>query len=249
LLVGLEIGLGLARKISTPAWVWIPALLFFLLILPTQNLGVRYLLPAYPFLILLAGQAAGWLWNWVPTNAPRAGKILTAALLIWHPATALLNEGRFLSYFNDLISENYKIHFLGDSNLDWGQGEKKLAETARDEGWSQIKLAQVGGIDLSLYGLKAEGWTQKDLTGPQPGFVYLVNAGFLQLGPLFYPHLEPLAKSWISTNPPTGRIGDTWFYWEIPGIPLPDPSKPLGSVQTSATRYQKFIHPPVGGKF
>jgi hypothetical protein len=146
-----------------------------------------------------------------------------------------------LSYFNDFVPPQKKIYLLADSNLDWGQDEKRLAQTAAQRGWTQIKTAQWGGADLSLYGLKAEPWTKRDLAQPQPGRVYVVNAGFLQLGPVFYPDLEPMAQSWMSTLPPSGQVGDSWFYWEIPGNLTPDPSGTLPSIRTAGTLYPEEI--------
>jgi hypothetical protein len=233
--------LAARKKNSLKNWEWIPPILFFGAILPVQNLGVRYLLPATPFFILLAGRAAGWLWNLKLKKAPRSGKLLTAGLLFWSLATALLSNANLISYFNDLVPDQKKVYFLGDSNLDWGQDEKRLCETVRQKGWTRLKLAQFGGADLSLYGLKAQSWTAKDFKGPQPGFIYLVNLGLLQLGPVFDADLEPLAQSWMAALPPTGRIGDTWLYWEMPGNPILDSSKPIASVRTAGVHYQEEI--------
>src|ERR1700722_10408003 len=248
LLLLLALGLGAQRKMLIPPWVWLPAVLFFLSILPVQNLGVRYLLPAYPFFILMAAQAAAWLWTFKPKPAPKAGKLLVGGLLLWHLATALLNNNSLLSYFNDFVPDQKKIYLLADSNLDWGQDEKRLAQTAVQKGWTHVKAAQLSGADLLLYGLTVEPWTKQDLNGPQAGWVYVVNAGFLQLGPIFYPELEPLAKSWMTTLPPTGQIGDTWFYWEIPGTVKPDHSEPLPSLRTAGTFYQSEIKTASGGR-
>ncbi len=237
----LALGLARQKKILFPTWVWLPAAVFFISIVPVQNLGVRYLLPAYPFVILMAAQAAGRLWTFKLRSAPKLGKILVIALLMWHSETALINHSDLLSYFNDFVPPQKKIYCLADSNLDWGQDEKRLAQTAAQRGWIQVKAAQLGGVDLSLYGLKAIPWTKRDLSQPQPGQVYVVNASFLQLGPVFYPDLEPLAKSWMGALPPSGQVGDTWFYWEIPGILTPDPSAALPSIRTAGTLYQDEI--------
>jgi hypothetical protein len=233
--------LAVRKKISIQNWEWIPAFLFFLFILPVQNLGVRYLLPATPFFILLAARAAAWLWNLKPKKAPRSGKLITAGLLTWSLATAFVNNANLISYFNDFVPDQKKVYLLGDSNLDWGQDEKRLSQAVLQKGWTRLKLAQFGGADLALYGLKAQSWSEKDLKGPQPGFVYLVNLGFLQLGPVFDPDLEPLAQGWMAALPPTGRIGDTWLYWEIPGNPGFDSSKPIASVRTAGLHYQEEI--------
>jgi hypothetical protein len=214
-----------------PPWNWLPPFIFFLAIIPVQNIGIRYLLPAYPFFILMASGAAGELWTWKASQGRNIGKLAVIGLLFWHVTSVLASAPNMISYFNDFISFDKKIYCLGDSNLDMGQDIKKLAHTARQRDWKNVKLAQFGGaLDPSYYGLHWTSWTARDLSGPQPGFVYAVNISLFQLGPEFSPSLVHIAKSWISTTTPTGRVGDTWFYYEIPGNPQPDLSPSLSSV-------------------
>jgi hypothetical protein len=135
-----------------------------------------------------------------------------------------------ISYFNELIPKSRRLYWLGDSNFDIGQDTKRLAETAREKGWNHIKLAYFGNVDPSLYAMKWDYWTQKDLSGPQPGWIYAVNAAFLQLGPAFIPQAPAILNSWITRHPADGMAGDTWYYFEIPGqISLNDHSPSLAS--------------------
>jgi len=215
------------RKKEIPAWLWLPALFFFACILPVQNLGVRYLLPIYPFLILMAAFLLEKLWQ-----KKAAGKILVIGLLLWHAASVLASTPNMISYYNDWVSWNKKIYYLGDSNVDMGQDIKRLAETARQRGWKNIKLAQFGGaVEPTLYGMNWSRWTQKDLSAPQPGTVYAVNVLLFQLGPVFAPSLTPIARGWATVIPATGRVGDTWIYFEIPGEAAKDRSPSIESVK------------------
>ncbi len=232
ILTALALGMGLAKKITFPPWIWIPPLLFFAFILNVQNMGVRYLLPAFPFLILMGALVLGQLWKWKPHWGGRVGKILVVGLLLWHSVSVLSNYPNMIGYFNDFIPESKKVYYLGDTNLDFGQDVKKFARAAQEKGWKKVKLAQFGGTtDPSFYGFAWSPWTQKDLAGPQPGWVYAVNMTMLQLGPLFQPDLTPIAQSWVINLPPTGRIGNSWIYFEVPGEPHPDSSPALSSVR------------------
>jgi len=212
-------------------WLWITPLILFFSILPVQNLGVRYLLPMFPFLILMSADLLNLLWNWRPARNARAGKLCVLGLLLWHAVSTVSSAPNMISYFNELVSKDRRLYYLGDSNLDMGQDIKRVAQTAANRGWKNIKLAQFGGtLTPSLYGMKWEPWTGKDLTGPQTGHVYLVNALLFQLGPVFEPTLGPIAQSWMVRTKPTGQIGDTWFYFEIPGTTVKDSSPRLSSV-------------------
>ena len=215
--------LAWAGKIRLEAWKWVPALLFSLALLWTPNLGVRYLLPAFPFLFLIAGDSLVWIWK---DSKHRWGPAAAGFLALWQAASVILNFPHVLSYFNELVPPGKKLHYLADSNLDWGQDQKRLAEEALGRGWKKVRLAYYGGIDPSAYGLPWEPWKADDLKGPQPGVVYAVNASFLQLAPLAYPPTKAIAESWIADAPPTGQVGDSWYYFEVPGQARPEERGP-----------------------
>jgi hypothetical protein len=222
---------GILQRGGVAPWLWITPFIFFLSIMPVQNLGVRYLLPLFPFLIVMSAELLNVLWNWKPSQGAHSGKLLVTGLLLWHIVSVTTAMPNMISYFNELVSQKEKIYYLGDSNLDMGQDIKRVAQTAVVRDWKNIKLAQFGGtMDPSIYGLRWESWTRKDLRGPQPGHVYLVNALLLQLGPIFEPTLLPIAQSWMIHATPTGQIGDTWFYFEVPGLAAKDTSPQLESV-------------------
>jgi hypothetical protein len=127
------------------------------------NIGHRHLLPIYPALIILAGDAAVWLVPLFerrrpaePHNAQRRRKqqssgarhpqsgprtfmgIATLALLAWHIAESAAIRPNYLAYFNQLAggpSQGYR--HLADSSLDWGQDLPALKEWLDREGLQQ----------------------------------------------------------------------------------------------------------------
>lgn len=230
LLLGAGVFISIRKKITVPILWWLTVVVFGMSILPVSNQGIRYLLPAFPFLILIAGKAAAWFWAQGQKKNRGYLKFLAGGFLIWQIASVLVNFPQDLSYFNDLVPSDKKLFLLADSNLDWSQDNRRLEAMAQKRGWTQVKLAYLGGVDPSVYGLSWEPWREKDLKGPQPGWVYLVNASFLQLGPSFYPSVLPIARSWINQMPPTGKVADSWYYFEIPGKAMADSSPFLPSV-------------------
>jgi len=212
------------RKVRMEPWQWLPGLLFFLAMVPVQNLGVRYLIPAFPFFFLIGGTAAGWLWEKLshPRKPFWEGAFL--CLVVFQTWAVLASFPRHLGYFNEGVSPTAKVYWLGDSNLDIGQDLKRVVREGRKRGWGKVRLAYLGGVDVSAYGLDWEPWRVSDLKGPRPGTTYLVNASFIQLAPLFYPETLPIASGWLAEASPAGKVGDGWFFFEFPGRPLvPDP--------------------------
>lgn len=209
------VGIG-SKKLQVPPWCWLPVLGLGFALLPVTNLGVRYLLPIYPFLFLIA--ARGVEWSIRESKGRPLFKAALAVILLWQVFSLALNFPHDLSYFNELVLPDKKIHYLADSNLDWGQDAKRLAQTAQQRGWGKVKLAYWGGVDPAVYGLDWEPFQPGDLQKPQPGWVYVINAGFYQLAPVAYPTTMAIAESWIKSALPSGKVGDGWYFYEIPGI-------------------------------
>jgi hypothetical protein len=237
--------LAFSGKIRLKPWQWVSPLVFFLALLPSLNLGVRYLLPALPFLFSIAGEAAAGMWNGVQGKSPGGPlRTLVIVLFLWQAASVALHFQNTISYFNELVPGDRKIHYLADSNLDWGQDQKRLAETAKRRGWGKVHLAYFGGIDPGFYGLDWQPWVESDLKAPQPGTVYVINASFLQLAPEAYPPTSAIALGWIAERTPTGKVGDSWYYFEIPGTPVKLPHDPiLVSAPFLEYRGYSFYHP------
>lgn len=119
--------------------------------IPGPNIGLRYVLPVYPFLIVLAGGAAALAWR---KNGTR---VVLALLLAFQVIGTVRAYPNYLPYFNELVggpSRGYE--FLVDSNLDWGQDLKQLAAYVDEHELGKIHLAYFGSVDPDLYGIDHE---------------------------------------------------------------------------------------------
>jgi 4-amino-4-deoxy-L-arabinose transferase-like glycosyltransferase len=91
------------------------------------QIGVRYVLPALPFLAVFA---CG-LYRRVGT----ASRAAFVALVAWHGITAVRACPHYIPYFNELVggpANGYR--YLGDSNLDWGQNDSEARAFAAAHG-------------------------------------------------------------------------------------------------------------------
>ena len=105
-------------------WLLLPAIGVFVAfsLLTRVNIGIRYILPAFPFLFILAGRA-DFLWE----RGRVAGKLLLLLLMIWLAAEIGFIYPHCHSYFNQFVGgPKNGYRFLVDSNLDWGQDLKAL---------------------------------------------------------------------------------------------------------------------------
>lgn len=92
------------------------------------HIGVRHVLPAFPAILAIAG--IGWSGLYTKGGIPR----MTAILLgIWVVVSTFSVLPDPLAYFNEIAGGPHGgERFLIDSNLDWGQDERRLRRRIRD---------------------------------------------------------------------------------------------------------------------
>jgi hypothetical protein len=116
------LGLAVTARQEEPRpdrWTWLVLILSFVAVvacfslLATAQLGIRYLLPGLPLLLLCGARGAAFA-----TNTRR--QIIVMALLGWYAASTLSYHPHYIAYFNELIGRRVNAYrFLADSNLDW----------------------------------------------------------------------------------------------------------------------------------
>jgi hypothetical protein len=173
------------------------------------QIGERYLLPVYPYLILFAAVTLA------PLARTRKGGAVLLALLALHAAPVLAVAPRgTLAYFNALAGGPEGGHrVLLDSNLDWGQDLPRLASWMRERGIGEIQLAYHGVDDPSRYGIghsDLPGWHLYPTRPPAEPF-----RGTLAVSPnLLFGLLPRLGDPYaaLRARPPDDRAGVFFIY-------------------------------------
>jgi 4-amino-4-deoxy-L-arabinose transferase-like glycosyltransferase len=204
-----------ARRKDAPRgeiFLWLPALalLAWFSFFSSVHYGIRYILPVVPLLTIWSARLVPWL--------RERGRLLRGtgvALLAMYPLSALLVTPDTLSYFN-LLAGRRGDEILLDSNLDWGQGLKRVRAYMDQEGLDEIGLAYFGHVDPALYGIR---WHFPDRR--RPGLV-AVSANFLH----GYPYatyaegrivpVPPGAFAWIGRFPRVADLGGGIFVYRVP---------------------------------
>jgi 4-amino-4-deoxy-L-arabinose transferase-like glycosyltransferase len=115
-----------------------PALLFLAASFSGFNVGLRHVLPVYPFLFVFCGGAVGLVKG-------RTSLFAGAALLLWQVLASASVHPYYLTYFNGLAGGPRGGHeHLLDSNLDWGQDLKGLKRYLEKENVSDLILSNFG---------------------------------------------------------------------------------------------------------
>lgn len=180
------------------------------------NIGVRHVLPTFPFIFMLVGSQIVKL---ISRNKKAVffKSAVLAILLAWGVFSVVKTYPHFLAYFNESIGgpqNGYK--YVTDSNLDWGQDLKRLADFVNENGIEKIKLDYFGWSESAHYlGDKRENLKRED--SEQKGWL-AVSATFLQTScPNNASHckLEERTYRWLDQYEPVAKIGYSIFVYEL----------------------------------
>lgn len=194
-------------------FLWLPALALLAVFAfgSKVSYGIRYLLPVVPLACVYSGRLVPWV-----RSGGRAVRGAALALLLAYPASALLATPETINYFN-LLAGDRGDRYLLDSNLDWGQGLKRLRAFLDREGLPGIPLAYFGHADPSIYGIR---WRFPDPN--RPGLA-VVSANFVHGYPYVTNangHMVPIpagAFAWIARHPRRADLGGGLYLYEIGG--------------------------------
>lgn len=178
------------------------------------NYGIRHILPVFPFLFIYMGRLAPFV-----LARGRAWRTAGAVLLGLYPLSILAATPDTIAYFN-LLARGRGDEILLDSNLDWGQGLKRVRAVMDREGIDRIGLAYFGHVDPAIYGIE---WGSPS---PQGRGLVAVSANFLH----GYPYMTydgrrmvpvpPGAFTWIARHPRVEDLGGGIFLYRV-GPPSP----------------------------
>ncbi|OGN28443.1 MAG: hypothetical protein A3H54_03230 [Candidatus Yanofskybacteria bacterium RIFCSPLOWO2_02_FULL_41_13] len=119
------------------------------------NIGVRHILPTYPFAIILVSGQISRMIDFLRVKSKKimlAGLFSVVALLGWYVFENIHVYPYYLTYFNQVAggpSGGYR--YVADSNLDWGQDLIRFSNLVIDKNISKIELGYFGWADPSYY--------------------------------------------------------------------------------------------------
>jgi tetratricopeptide (TPR) repeat protein len=184
------------------------------------GLGVRHLLPIYPFLMLLVA----WpLRGGSFTGGAYSYGLLIVALL-WHAGGTLRAHPHYLAFFNEAVGGaggGYRL--LGDSNLDWGQDLSLATQRLRERGASGAILCYFGtaspfGEDFEWQILPpAQRERNRDPWSvlPTEGEQWLAMSATNRQGVFYRGTGSQKPYSWLEDVEPEETVGGSIFLYEI----------------------------------
>lgn len=183
-----------------------PLLYFFISCTSKINLGVRHLLPIYPFLFLLIGslvtvrlKRSQWAW-----------RTLLAAFVLLFLASAAITYPYYLSSFSEIVGgPNNGARYLTDSNLDWGQELKRLG--------TFVERNHIPFVYITYFGQAPMDYYLKDFrylpTSDEPEKIAALDGwAAISATALFN---EGGSYDWLRELHPTTKIGYAIFVYDL----------------------------------
>ena len=165
----------ISRRDLKPLVLLIPVFIYSIIaMLAAINIGVRHLLPVFPFLFILGGALLDRLLN-VKKYRPFA---LTTVIIVLTlcGVEVVRSYPDYVSYTNQLASSRPHWTYLSDSNVEWGDDAGALADYLKAKGETRVRAAFLGGsVTLPLYGV-----TYVDLLSPPE--LHLEDTRYVALG-------------------------------------------------------------------
>jgi hypothetical protein len=174
-----------------------------------HNLGIRRILPAFPFLYLFAGG--------ILTGAViRMKTLFVVVMACWMAFESWNIFPHHLSYFNTVAGGPRKgPYLLDDSNIDWGQDLPSLAAWQKGNlNGKPIKLFYFGTADPIGYGVKSLYPENSEILQPQSGY-YAVSVHKL----VWFRSLQRnrgLDVDWLTKYKPVALMGNSIYIYKFP---------------------------------
>lgn len=195
------------------ALLFAPVAIWFLVISwRAFQIGIRYVLPVYPFLFVYASGIVA-----SPLFRRRDVRLAVGALGVWLAASSLAAYPDYLPYFNAIAGgPAHGIEWLDDSNVDWGQDLVHLRRYLRAHDITDARITPMAAYDPALYGIPGEYVPPHTAVGllsnpdPPPG-IYAVSVHLLNRA-----KLSPnLAVDPLKDLHPIAELGHTIWVFDL----------------------------------
>jgi 4-amino-4-deoxy-L-arabinose transferase-like glycosyltransferase len=181
------------------------------------QLGLRYILPAYPFLFLIASRGFS---EYARKLKPSA--LVPVALCVWLAFSSLKIHPHCIAYFNELAGGPANgPEFLVDSNIDWGQDLSTLREYVRKNRVSDVVLSYYGAClpgyagfdfqDLLSFGI----WGEKNHVNSDKPVKEILAVSVTNLKGVYFGRIGSGFFNWLESRRPEAQLGYSIYVYDI----------------------------------
>jgi hypothetical protein len=217
------------RSLTRREWFFLvlPPLIFLgMMMLTKVNMGIRVILPIYPFLFVLMGRLGTTESSY---ELPKLGQIIPYFMILVCLGLVIKSSVRSsehqLSYFNELVGGSRKAYaYLGDSNLDWGQDLDRLKYYVHQEKLDILYLSYAGTAPPAKYGIRYEllpSWGYLEISKdrvPEDSKRHVLAISISNLQGIYLK--DPKTYHWLFETKPTTIVGNTIWIFDLTDKPF-----------------------------
>jgi len=192
------------------------------------NIGLRHLLPVYPFTIMLASGQLSKIVERLKFKVKSGSSnfllftfyFLLVSLLGWYVWESISIYPYYLTYFNQTVGgPQGGYRYVVDSNLDWGQDLKRLAQWREKNNIGKIYLDYFGWADQQYYLKHDWNWIVSGRFKSVADFLREnPQGGYLVVSANYYMNSRGDADksyAWLDAYKPITIIGNSIFVWYL----------------------------------
>jgi len=170
------------------------------------NIGVRHIIPLYPFIYVSLGSlAVSKFYSFKKSKA-----VIVGTLLLYYISSPFIIYPHFLAYFNDISGgPTNGPSYLVDSNIDWGQDVKKLQKYLRKNNISYVCMSYFGQTKLEYYDIDFRYLPQN----PRVSVIKNLNCVVAISVTSLYSKKGEFA--WLKEFTPTDKIGYSIYIYDL----------------------------------
>ena len=208
-------------RVARGIWLLVPAAL--ILAVSSQdpvNLGLRRILPVYPFLFMWIGERAVRVGElWFQSKRGRMVHLIPAAALLMVAgagiASAIAIHPYQLAYFNRFAGGPAAgSRYLDDSNIDWGQDLPSLASWQSEHGVRPLALWYFGTDDPAGYGIEWRPLSDEEVLQPRRE-TYAISVNNLIGLKLRAEETGRAELDWLARYHPAATIGYSIYIYDF----------------------------------
>ena len=204
------------------------------------NLGIRHLFPMMPFVFILVAKEVFAIYHKIKNQKLRLIFATTLIFLMtWYIAIAIAQFPKYVPYIDALYGGSANAYkYLSDSNVDWGQDAKRLAEyvSSKPDIGDKIAVDYFGGADPRYYFCKraydASGELIRNTSGydcsdskfllwhvdeGRPPTKYIAVSETFLMSDIYFQKNKPRAfdYKWLLEKQPVAKVGDSIYIYEV----------------------------------
>jgi hypothetical protein len=187
-------------------------------ILGNLNIGIRHLMPSFPFIFILAVLGLKTIIDKSRGKLREVIISISVVLFLWHIGSSISAFPHYISYYNELVGIDQGYKYAVDSNYDWGQDFHRLLAFVEEKNIDKIHLDYFGGENPKYWlGDRYIPLNPREITQPIKGWV-AVSANQLMGGiasPVPGFDQDFGYYNWLKNKNPIARMGYSIFVYYI----------------------------------